>query len=85
MVFVTDLGAHCAHTYPIHHLTGVTVIPAEEEGPGQDFLKCLSNSVKIECLQHTLKERELHAVIKIITKFQGLYNKNLKGAASRLS
>lgn len=28
MVFVTDLGAYCAHTYPIHHLTGVTVIPA---------------------------------------------------------
>lgn len=27
MVFVTDLGTHCAHTYPIHHLTGVTVIP----------------------------------------------------------
>lgn len=36
MVFVTDLGAHCAHTYPIHHLTGVTVVPAERKGPGQD-------------------------------------------------
>jgi len=31
MVFVTDLGTHCAHTYPIHHLTGVTVIPVREE------------------------------------------------------
>lgn len=27
MVFVTDLGTHCTHTYPIHHLTGVTMIP----------------------------------------------------------
>ena len=28
MVFVTDLGTHCAHTYPIHHLTRVTMVPA---------------------------------------------------------
>lgn len=27
MVFVTDLGTHCAHTYPIHHLARMTVIP----------------------------------------------------------
>lgn len=31
MVFVTDLSAHCAHTYPIHHLTSVTVVPSERK------------------------------------------------------
>lgn len=29
MVFVTDLGTHCTYTYPIYHLTGVTVVPGE--------------------------------------------------------
>lgn len=31
MVFVTDLGTHCTHTYPIHHLTCVTMIPVYRE------------------------------------------------------
>lgn len=42
MVFVTDLGAHCAHTYPIHHLTGVTVVPAEWKGTGKVSVQCIS-------------------------------------------
>lgn len=31
MVLVADLGTHCAHTYPINHLAGVTVVPTKNK------------------------------------------------------
>lgn len=44
MVFVTDLSAHCAHTYPIHHLTSVTVVPSERK---KKATKLLYNALAI--------------------------------------
>lgn len=73
MVFVTDLGAHCAHTYPIHHLTGVTVVPVEWEDQGEtelvDQLLAVTDKPVTHHLHHSKHSLETSTITGNVWRF----------------